>query len=91
MTNRRAAYCKLPSRMCRPTPEVFAVHLCQRAHPPSPALPGPPRPAPAAIFYALTFPVQRPQLFVLSWPYFPQLQVCVVCSRAGQAASLAGV
>ncbi len=40
-----------------------------------------PRPAPAAIFYALTFPVQRPQLFVLSWPYFPQLQVrgCWVC------------
>lgn len=40
-----------------------------------------PRPAPAAIFYALTFPVQRPQLFVLSWPYFPQLQVrLAVCS-----------
>ncbi|KAL4419596.1 hypothetical protein ABPG77_004845 [Micractinium sp. CCAP 211/92] len=28
-----------------------------------------------AIIYALTFPVQRPQLFVLSWPYFPQLQL----------------
>ncbi|PRW58056.1 mTERF domain-containing mitochondrial isoform A [Chlorella sorokiniana] len=35
-----------------------------------------------AIFYALTFPVQRPQLFVLSWPYFPQLQLI------GRAAAL---
>lgn len=35
-----------------------------------------------AIFYALTFPVQRPQLFVLSWPYFPQLQLL------GRAAAL---
>ncbi|EFN55618.1 hypothetical protein CHLNCDRAFT_52245 [Chlorella variabilis] len=35
-----------------------------------------------AIFYALTFPVQRPQLFVLSWPYFPQLELL------GRAAAL---
>jgi hypothetical protein len=28
-----------------------------------------------AVFYALTFPVQRPMLLVLSWPYFPQLEV----------------
>ena len=46
---------------------------------------------PAAIFYALTFPVQRPQLFVLSWPYFPQLQArgaSGCCCRAAAAVLL---
>ena len=45
-----------------------------------------PRPL-AAIFYALTFPVQRPQLFVLSWPYFPQLEVGGWVGGWGWAAS----
>ena len=44
----------------------------------APSPPAHPHPA-AAIFYALTFPVQRPQLFVLSWPYFPQLEVRPGC------------
>lgn len=48
--------------------------IAPQPHPTSPTIP--PSQLPAAIIYALTFPVQRPQLFVLSWPYFPQLQVC---------------
>lgn len=58
----------------RPHPSPAAGPLKARRQPPPPPTPHP-SPLPAAIFYALTFPVQRPQLFVLSWPYFPQLQV----------------
>lgn len=47
-------------------------------------------PCPAAVFYALTFPVQRPQLFVLSWPYFPQLQVCLGCRPGCPAGGVVG-
>lgn len=77
-------------------PAIAPTHPHPHLHPSpphtTPTRPSPTQPPsspPAAIFYALTFPVQRPQLFVLSWPNFPQLQVRIMgrCSCAALCAA----
>lgn len=61
----------------------LSLHFSCSKSPPWPVVTQPnPLTSPcAAIFYALTFPVQRPKMLVLAWPYFPQLQVGWVGGR----------